>query len=131
MIVRVACLSLSRYLSFFFLFFIFLWNRTSDLFVQSAFSFSLVLSLSFSPSFFLSRSLRSLSSYESHVTFDSHAYVNIFFRFLSHALACPQSHSRKICQKYSARKDGEGRKFRNNLHLQTGLIISSLKTRFS
>lgn len=35
--------------------------------------------------------------------------------------------SRKICQKYRARKGGEGRKFRNNLHLRTGLIISPLK----
>lgn len=78
------------------------------------------------PSLFLPRSLRPLITRVTRNFRFSRTCINISLSSLTFALTFPHSRSRKICQKYRARKGGEGRKFRNNLHLQTGLIISPL-----
>jgi len=83
---------------------------------------------SMAPSLLIPASISS-SSHHTRVTRNfrfSRTCINISLSSLTFALTFPHSRSRKICQKYRARKGGEGRKFRNNLHLQTGLIISPL-----
>lgn len=126
MVVRVACLSAIDSFSFLH----FYW-------VGSCWTICpIALFVPFFPS--LDLFILSLSSFLSYNHTD-HAQLQILtpieivsfclLSFLSHS----RTHiyrihaSRKICQKYRARKGGEGRKFRNNLHLRTGLIISPLK----
>lgn len=85
-------------------------------------------------SLFLPRSLRPLVTRVTRNFRFSHTCRNISLSSLTFALypfSFLRIHAReRFAKSIRARKDGEGRKFRNNLHLQTGLIISPLKLAF-